>query len=126
MQTPILTHKHYIIRAEVPISSALQDISLIEQWMADLISAIDMKVLIPPRAKYCDKVNNRGVTAIAAIETSHMAIHVWDETAPAVFQFDLYSCRDFDTSVVLENIEKTFGLMDHASVVLNRDPLEIK
>ena len=30
--------------------------------------------------KYCKMEGNRGITGIAVIETSHIAIHVWDGT----------------------------------------------
>lgn len=120
--SPLLEHKHYIIRASVKHTKALQDLKLIEEWMKELIHSIDMKILIDPVAVYCDKENNKGVTAIAAIETSHLALHIWDEVDPAVMQFDLYSCKQFDESIVLKSIDDTFGLVEHASMVLARDP----
>ena len=122
---PILEHKHYIIRAEIENSPILQDLEMIENWMTDVISAIDMKILIPPAACYCDKEKNKGVTAIAAIETSHMALHIWDEIHPAVMQFDLYSCKHFEEQIVVDMIGKTFNLVKHASIVLDRDPFII-
>jgi len=109
--SPLLEHKHYIIRASVKHTKALQDLELIEEWMKELIHSIDMKILIDPVAVYCDKENNKGVTAIAAIETSHLALHIWDEVDPAVMQFDLYSCKQFDESIVLQSIDDTFGLV---------------
>ena len=35
---------------------------------------------------------NRGVTAFAIIETSHIAMHIWDEPNPALVQLDVYTC----------------------------------
>ena len=33
---------------------------------------------------------------VAIIETSHIAMHIWDEPKPALMQFDVYSCGEFD------------------------------
>lgn len=43
---------------------------------------------------------NRGVTCVAIIETSHIAMHVWDEQNPALMQFDVYSCGPVDPQIV--------------------------
>jgi len=44
---------------------------------------------------------NRGLTAVVMIETSHIAIHIWDETSPALVQCDVYSCAEFSSNEVL-------------------------
>lgn len=121
MLTPLLEHRHYIIRAEIDNGENIYNLDLIEQWMKDLIKQIEMEILIPPAAKYCDEKNNRGVTAIAAIKTSHMAIHIWDELDPAVMQFDLYSCKGFDEKAVVDLIDETFGLHSYVSIMLDRE-----
>ena len=47
------------------------------------------------------KEGNRGITAVVMIETSHIAIHIWDEISPALVQCDVYSCAEFSSSEVL-------------------------
>ena len=54
-----------------------------------------MKIIKGPYASYVSKEGNRGITGVVMIETSHAAIHVWDEVNPALVQFDVYSCADF-------------------------------
>ena len=49
---------------------------------------------------------------VPSLTTSHAAIHVWDAENPAMFQFDIYSCKDYDPSVVLNHIDKWFGLKE--------------
>jgi S-adenosylmethionine/arginine decarboxylase-like enzyme len=49
-----------------------------------------MKVFMGPYVKYCNMPGNRGITAIAIIETSHIAMHIWDEPKPALMQMDVY------------------------------------
>ena len=92
-------HKHLLIRAEVnrPITGEKE----IKKWLRDLVKKIDMKIIKGPFAGYVSKEGNRGLTAVVMIETSHIAIHVWDETSPALVQCDVYSCAEFSLNEVL-------------------------
>ena len=92
-------HKHLIIRAEVnrPPKSEKE----IKQWLRKIVNKIDMKIIKGPYASYVTKEGNRGVTGVVMIETSHIAIHVWDETTPALIQCDVYSCAEFSSNEVL-------------------------
>jgi len=62
--------------------------------MEKLVEKIDMKILMGPYSVYSDMVGNRGLTAVTIIETSHIALHVWDEVSPALAQLDVYTCSD--------------------------------
>ena len=92
-------HKHLIIRAEVnrPITSEKE----IKKWLRNVVKKIDMKIIKGPYASYISKEGNRGVTGVVMIETSHIAMHVWDETTPALVQCDVYSCAEFSSNEVL-------------------------
>ena len=92
-------HKHLIIRAEVnsPISTEKE----IKKWLRNVVKKIDMNIIKGPFASYVSKEGNRGVTGIVMIETSHIAIHVWDEPVPALVQCDVYSCAEFSSTEVL-------------------------
>ena len=92
-------HKHLIIRAEVirPITSEKE----IKKWLRKLVKKIDMKIIKGPYSGYVSKEGNRGITAVVMIETSHIAIHIWDEISPALVQCDVYSCAEFSSSEVL-------------------------
>ena len=35
-------------------------------------------------------------------ETSHVAIHVWDEDNPSLIQLDVYTCGSLDKQIVLD------------------------
>ncbi len=63
-----------------------------------------MKTLMGPYAVYCDVVGNRGLTAVTIIETSHIAMHIWDEQSPAMMQLDVYTCGPLDPYDVVEAI----------------------
>ena len=92
-------HKHLIIRAEVnhPITSERE----LRKWLRNLVKKIDMKIIKGPFAGYVTKEGNRGLTGIVMIETSHVAIHIWDEELPALVQCDVYSCAEFSMNEVL-------------------------
>ena len=92
-------HKHLIIRAEVnrPITSEKE----IKRWLRNVVKKIDMKMIKGPYASYVSKEGNRGITGVVMIETSHIAIHIWDETTPALVQCDVYSCASFSSNEVL-------------------------
>ena len=92
-------HKHLIIRAEVnrPITSEKE----IKKWLKKLVNKIDMKIIKCPFASYVSKEGNRGITGVVMIETSHIAIHIWDEEIPSLVQADIYSCASFSMNEVL-------------------------
>jgi S-adenosylmethionine/arginine decarboxylase-like enzyme len=94
----ILEHKHLIVRAE--LNNPPQCAEAIQDWMKTLVDKIGMKILMGPYAVYSDMVGNRGLTAVTIIETSHIAMHVWDEVSPALMQLDVYTCSTLNTADV--------------------------
>jgi|TARA_B110000914_G_C15425250_1_gene428600 S-adenosylmethionine/arginine decarboxylase-like enzyme len=95
----MLNHKHLLVRAEV--NKPIKEEKVLKKWLKDLVKKIDMKIIKGPYVKYIDKEGNKGITGIVAIETSHIAIHIWDEQTPALVQFDVYSCANFSTHEVI-------------------------
>lgn len=100
----ILEHKHLIIRAE--ITDPPYDAIDIKRWMKNLVEDIGMNVLMGPFAIYSDMEGNQGLTAVTIIETSHIAIHVWDECEPALLQMDVYTCSTLNIDDVFKAIEE--------------------
>jgi S-adenosylmethionine/arginine decarboxylase-like enzyme len=90
------------------------------EWMQKLVDSIGMKTIQGPYASYVTKEGNRGLTAVVMIETSHIAMHVWDETDPATMQFDLYTCSTLPVEKVIKNLEDHFGLFNYSVLVLER------
>ena len=95
-------HKHLIIRAEVkhPITSEWE----LRKWLKNLVKTIDMKIVGGPYTAYVTKEGNRGITGVVMIETSHISIHIWDETTPALVQCDIYSCAEFQQGEVIMHL----------------------
>ena len=95
-------HKHLIIRAVVnePITSEKE----LKNWLRDLVKIIKMKIIKGPYASYVTREGNRGITGVVMIETSHISIHIWDETTPALVQCDIYSCAEFQQGEVIMHL----------------------
>lgn len=96
----LLQHKHLIVRAE--LNNPPQCAESIKEWMKILVETIDMNILMGPYAIYSDMEGNRGLTAVTIIETSHIAMHVWDEVDPALMQLDVYTCSTLNIDDVFE------------------------
>ena len=100
----MLEHKHLLIRAEVkkPLTTEVDTIN----WLKNLVSKINMNILAGPYASKVSKKGNKGLSGVVIIDTSHIAIHTWDESDPALIQLDVYSCKHFKKSDVVECLEK--------------------
>ena len=120
----MLKHIHLIVAVEVkyPPKSAEE----VEAFQTLLIKRVGMAVAkadtLPknPMAYYCDIDGNEGVTGVGILETSHTALHVWDSQFPAKFQFDLYSCKDFEVQRVVDMIEM-FDIIKGTYMLIDRD-----
>ena len=108
MNDNLLVHKHLIIRAEV--YRPPMDEKFLTSWLNQFIEKIGMKVMMGPYVKYSNMVGNRGITGAAIIETSHIVMHIWDEVSPALMQFDVYSCGEFDPETICNKIDEDFAV----------------
>ena len=100
----MVVHKHLIIRAE--ITKMPTDTDWAEGWIEQLITKIGMKKCGGPISAYVDAVGNKGLTVAAIIETSHIAMHVWDEKDPGLLQLDVYTCGPLDPQVIFNAIKQ--------------------
>lgn len=128
MKNSLLIHKHLIIRAE--INNPPKDTEELSEWMKELTQLINMKIMLGPYVAYCETPGNRGITGVAVIETSHIAMHVWDEITPGLMQFDVYSCAEFDPYMIADKIKKDFDVTKIDYKFLNREtglkPIRLK
>ena len=100
MKNSLLVHKHLIIRAEAirpPV-----DEEQLQNWLIEFIESIN-------------------ITGVAVIETSHIVMHVWDEPNPALMQFDVYSCGDFNHTDICKKIMEDFDIHKIEYKYLNRE-----
>lgn len=108
-----------IIRAEVLNPPTNENTA--SNQIQTLIDRIGMKVLMGPFAKYVEMEGNRGLTVATIIETSHIVLHSWDETDPALIQLDVYTCGAFDPRTVFEWVEEYYNPVKMEYKYLDRE-----
>lgn len=114
-------HKHLIIRTEV--KNPPTDPEFIKGWLRELVSEIGMKLLDiehNPISGYVTKEGNEGLTAVCIIETSHIAMHVWDSLEPALMQVDVYTCSTLDPKIVFDKLDD-FDVVTARYLLLDRE-----
>ena len=99
-----VVHKHLIVRAET--ENTPTDPSWCHSWLRGLVEKIGMQICQGPITAYVDVVGNKGLTGVVIIETSHIALHCWDETDPGLMQLDVYTCGDFDPNVIFDEMKQ--------------------
>ena len=114
-------HKHLIVRADIGWCPQEEDLNKISDWIRSLIKKIDMKLLAGPYTTYVNEKNNKGMTSVAIIETSHIALHIWDEVSPGLMQLDVYSCADFNPPDVFDKVNELFQTIKMEYKFLDRE-----
>ena len=121
-------HNHLIVRADIGWCPQEEDLNKISDWIRSLIKKIDMKLLAGPYTTYVGEKGNKGMTSVAIIETSHIALHIWDEVSPGLMQLDVYSCADFNPPDVFDKVNELFQTIKMEYKFLDREKklVEIK
>ena len=121
-------HKHLIVRADISWCPQQEDLNKISDWIRSLIKKIEMKLLAGPYTTYVSEKGNKGMTSVAIIETSHIALHIWDESSPGLMQLDVYSCADFIPEDVFDEVNKMFKTIKMEYKFLDREKelMEVK
>jgi S-adenosylmethionine/arginine decarboxylase-like enzyme len=114
-------HKHLIVRADIGWCPQEEDLNKISDWIRSLIKKIDMKLLAGPYTTYVREAGNKGMTSVAIIETSHIALHIWEETSPGLMQLDVYSCAYFNPQDVFDNVNELFRTIKMEYKFLDRE-----
>jgi len=97
-----LVHKHLIVRAE--LGYCPDNPAWVKEWLRHLVNVIGMRILSGPHVARVDNVEgNIGCTGVVIIETSHIAVHFWEETG--LMQLDVYTCGHFDKSLIFSELE---------------------
>jgi len=118
-----LIHKHVLINLKV--AKPPRDGEEVEFFLAFLIKRVNMTIARAdtiaknPQGYYCDTLGNQGATGTGILETSHTALHTWDADHPAKFDFDLYSCSDFDVQNIL-TLCQCFDIISGNYVIFDR------
>jgi len=114
-----VNHKHLLVSCnfkKTPFRSTI----FTQEWIKNLVRIIDMEILYSPRAVMCDKKGNEGISAFCLITTSHICLHSWDTTDPNLVQLDVYSCKDYDVNLVINELNK-FNPTSLKHKIIDRD-----
>ena len=114
-------HKHLIVRADIGWCPQEEDLNKISDWIRNLIRKIDMQLLAGPYTTYVNEKGNKGMTSVAIIETSHIALHIWDEVKPGLMQLDVYSCADFNPQDIFDMVNALFKTVKIEYKFLDRE-----
>jgi S-adenosylmethionine/arginine decarboxylase-like enzyme len=114
-------HKHVIVRAYV--NNPPTDKEQLSEWCKNVISDVGMKVIGGPLVVHSDIEGNKGYTAVAILDFSHLAIHTWDKISPALIEFDLFSCKDFDIELVMKRLDE-FEINSYSNLIVDRDDFD--
>jgi len=100
-----LYHHHLLVNATFEETPFVTD-TFCEYWLQEIIDAIEMCPLYGPLGLRCENEYNKGYSAFAIIDTSHLSLHSWEEITPNLLQLDVYSCKAFDKNIVLDIVKK--------------------
>lgn len=114
-----IQHHHLLLRMEMEYKPTNDDKSKIGELVKRIIKDINMKSLSEPQIFFIDYPKyNEGLTAIAAIETSHIALHFWTQpdkkilhtkASKCLLELDIYTCG----SLSLRNVERVLHHLTH-------------
>lgn len=114
-----IQHHHFLLRMETKLCPTADDKEEAARLITYIIRDIKMNLLGKPRVYYVTVPHyNEGLTALAPIQTSHVAFHFWKNPDPHILknadskcllQFDIYTCG----SLSLHNIQQIFHHLSH-------------
>ena len=79
----------------------------IEAFALTLVKKIDMVAYGKPQVVHFGEGNKLGYTLVQLIETSNITAHFSEDTGN--FYLDVFSCKEFDPTVVLEVVNQFFS-----------------
>lgn len=105
---PKIQHHHLLLRVELVSCPGEKNKADAQSMIHKIVRDINMKLLAIPHVYYVNTPKyNEGLTAIAPIETSHIAFHFWSRPdrsilhnpdANCLLQFDVYTCGTLSLS----------------------------
>ena len=99
---------HLILDCAACHVPSIQSRENVYNWITGLVRAIDMEPIGEPRIEYtaAEFSDKAGFTAIQVIVTSSIVAHFIDSTGDVYI--DVFSCKEFDNSIVIATIQNAF------------------
>jgi S-adenosylmethionine decarboxylase len=100
--------------------AALEDMSLIYNFLDDYPPRMSMTKIMPP---YVFRYNGTtpedwGISGFVLIAESHISIHTFPEKH--YLSLDMFSCKPFDTQLAVQTIKRYFSIQKYEMNVLDR------
>jgi S-adenosylmethionine/arginine decarboxylase-like enzyme len=119
MSTPLRTWgKHLMIDAARVTGHTIRNPAIIHDFNKTLVKRIDMVAYGPPQIVRFGSGNKAGYTLVQLIETSNICAHFVEENNS--MYLDVFSCKDFDPTVVKDTVEEFFEAKQMKIKVLTR------
>lgn len=110
--------KHIKVQIYKASMLLLSSVQVIDQYLRETVAAAGMRTLGEPQVydikeeltrqgERVDPDEPEGVTGVAVLSTSHVAIHTWPHRGYAII--DIFSCRDFQSAAIVGVLEKVFA-----------------
>lgn len=112
-----IVHHHLIYQAKVGNKKLGTDSeNKLKQFLYNLLKEVDMKCLIPAQLSLS---HQKAWTGIVGITTSHIAFHFW--TKEKYVQLDIYSCKSFNRTKVVEFLNNFWKASDVKALFIDRE-----
>ena len=102
------------------VASRLGNATTVETMLRELVELLGMRLLGAPHLYEVETEiaklgvepfeDEGGVTGVCVLSTSHCSIHTWP--LRPFFVMDVYSCRDFEPSLVEQHLARSLGAYD--------------
>jgi S-adenosylmethionine/arginine decarboxylase-like enzyme len=97
---------HLIVNAGDCNKDAIMSAGTIYDFTKELVNRIEMVSYGEPQIVKFGTGNKAGYTLVQLIETSNICAHFCDDTGD--MYLDVFSCKPYDTNIVLELVDKYF------------------
>ncbi len=103
---------HLVVDGYGGDSEKLRDVDLIYKFLDDYPSSIGMTKIVPPQVYtyHGQKPEDWGVSGFVIIAESHISIHTFPDRG--YVNIDIFSCKEFDPSLSIEDVKAVFSLPD--------------
>lgn len=100
---------HLILDASDCNPTLLEKKNLLSEVIIQIARLCQAKILLGPLLVE-GSPTNPGLTALAVIDFSHISIHTFPDTGE--LNIDIFSCKPYDMTSVVQYIMKTFSLSE--------------
>jgi len=115
--------KHLILDAAGCTPKMIGNAVVVKSFAKSLVKRIDMVPYGEPQVVMFGSGNKKGYTLVQLIETSNITAHFVEENNS--MYLDVFSCKDFDPSVVEEAVKEYFDAQVFKSTtILRQAPVE--